>query len=138
MLSINPFYRQDTVNYFPSANPFSDQTTTISQQRRLANTGIRADISYVKGVNNIKVGGQYQQTFLKEGFQFGITDPAFNPLCLDSEGNPVEGAMCGEGTTPNAAFLPGLLPFDLTRGGSLFSFNGKATIKQAAVYRRTR
>src|SRR6185369_16028686 len=29
---------------------------------------------------------------------------------------------------------PGLLPFDLTRGGRLFAFNGRATIKQSAAY----
>ena len=134
VLSINPYYRQDQVDYFPSANPFSDQTTTIAQQRRLANAGIRGDLSYVKGVNNIKVGGQYQQTFLKEGFQFGITDAGFNPLCFDDAGGPVAGTTCDEGTTPNDAFLPGLLPFDLTRGGRLFAFNGRATIKQSAAY----
>ncbi|MEP7077208.1 MAG: TonB-dependent receptor [Acidobacteriota bacterium] len=134
VLSINPYYRQDQVNYFPSANPFSDQTTTIAQQRRLANAGIRGDLSYVKGMNNIKVGGQYQRTFLKEGFQFGLTDAGFNPLCFDDSGEPVGGTACGEGTTPNPDFLPGLLPFDLTRGGQLFAFNGRATIKQAAAY----
>src|SRR5262249_55549206 len=31
-------------------------------------------------------------------------------------------------------FLPGLLPFDLTRGGHLFTFNGHTDIKQEAVY----
>ncbi|MEP6848293.1 MAG: TonB-dependent receptor, partial [Acidobacteriota bacterium] len=134
VLSINPYYRQDQVSYFPSVNPFSDQTTTIAQRRRLANAGIRGDLSYVKGVNNIKVGGQYQRTFLKEGFQFGLTDAGFNPLCFDDSGDPVEGTECGKGTTPNPDFLPGLLPFDLTRGGSLFAFNGRATIKQAAAY----
>lgn len=134
VLSINPYFRQDRVNYFPSANPFSDQTTTIAQNRTLTNAGIRGDVSYVKGVNNIKIGGQYQQTFLKESFQFGLTDPDFNPLCFDDEGNPVAGTTCGEGTAPNPDFLPGLLQFDLTRGGQLFGFNGKATIRQAAVY----
>src|SRR5207237_2789467 len=37
ILTINPYYRLDIVNYFPSANPFSDETTTINQQRRLNN-----------------------------------------------------------------------------------------------------
>jgi len=115
VLSINPFYRVDQVNYYPSANPFSDQTTTIAQQRRLANYGFRADVSYVNGINNIKFGGQVQATHLSEGFQFGITDPDFN----DPE-------------SPN--FLPGLVPFDLTRGGHLFVFGGRKTIKQQAAY----
>lgn len=115
VLTVNPFYRRDVVEYSPSANPFSDQTVTTSQRRTLANTGIRADVSYVHGINNIKVGGQNQRTKLNEGFQFGITDPNFN-----------------DPASPD--FLPGLLPFDLTRGGHRFVFNGNATIKQQAAY----
>jgi hypothetical protein len=134
VLTINPYYRLDQINYFPSANPFADQTTTVSQQRRLANAGIRGDLAYVKGIHNIKVGGQFQHTFLNEAFQFGITDPGFNPPCFDEEGNPVGGTVCGESTTPNPDFLPGLLPFDLTRGGTQFTFHGRTDIKQEAAY----
>jgi hypothetical protein len=115
VLSINPFYRVDNVNFYPSSNPFDDQTATYNQHRRLANYGVRADVSYVHGVNNIKVGGQTTWTGLKEFFQFGITDPDFN--------DPA-----------NPDFLPGLLPFDLTRGGHLFTFTGNRTIKQQAAY----
>ena len=134
VLSVNPYYRNDQVNFYPSANPFADQTTTISQSRRLANAGVRGDISYVKGINNIKIGGQIQRTFLNEGFAFGITDPNFNAPCFDANGAPVGGTICSGGTTVNAGFLPGLLPFDLTRGGELFRFNGRATIRQEAAY----
>lgn len=134
VLSVNPFYRVDNVNYYPSADPFSDQTTTISQQRRLANYGVRGDVSYARGPHNIKVGGQVQWTALKEAFNFGITDPGFNPLCFDGNGDPVPGTICGDGTTPNPDYLPGLLSYDLTRGGQLFGFNGSRTIKQQAVY----
>lgn len=134
VLSINPFYRVDNVNYYPSADPFSDQTTTISQQRRLANYGVRGDVSYARGIHNIKVGGQVQWTALREAFNFGITDPGFNPLCFDGNGDPVPGTICGDGTTPNPDYLPGLLSYDLTRGGQLFGFNGSRTIKQQAVY----
>jgi hypothetical protein len=35
---------------------------------------------------------------------------------------------------PNAAFSPGLLPFDLTRGGRLFMFNGRSNINQQDVF----
>ncbi len=134
VLTVNPFYRLDQVNFYPSANPFSDQTTTISQQRRLANAGIKADVAYVKGINNIKVGGQFQHTLLNEGFQFGITDPNFNPLCLSFSGDPIPGTTCGAGTSQNADFIAGLLPYDLTRGGRLFTFNGRADIKQEALF----
>src|SRR5499426_1685753 len=104
-LAVNPYYRLDQVWYFPSADPLSDQTTTLSQQRRLTNTGLRADVAYTKGKHNAKFGAQVSHTFLTEAFQFGVTDPKFNDPASD-------------------AFLPGLLPFDLTRGGRMFIFNG--------------
>jgi hypothetical protein len=115
LLTINPYYRLEQIWYFPSANPFSDQTQTISQQRRLTNAGITADLAYNKGIHNIRAGVQASHTFLTEAFQFGITDLGFN-----------------DPTSPN--FLPGLLPFDLTRGGHLFTFNGHTDIKQEAAY----
>ena len=100
-LAVNPYYRLDQVWYFPSADPLSDQTTTLSQQRRLTNAGLRADVAYTKGKHNAKFGAQVSHTFLTEAFQFGVTDPDFNDPASD-------------------AFLPGLLPFDLTRGGRMF------------------
>jgi hypothetical protein len=115
LLTVNPFYRLDVVKYFPSADPFSDETQTISQSRRLNNVGIKADVAYNHGIHNVKAGIQVQHTFLTEGFQFGITDPAFNDP--SSEG-----------------FLPGLAPFDLTRGGHLFTFRGHTDVKQEAFY----
>jgi len=115
LVTLSSYYRLDQVWYFPSANPFSDQTQTISQQRRLTNAGISADIAYNKGRHNIRAGVQASHTFLTEAFQFGLTDPRFNDPASDS-------------------FLPGLAPFDLTRGGHLFTFNGHTDIKQEAVY----
>jgi outer membrane receptor for Fe3+-dicitrate len=115
LLTINPFYRLDVVKYFPSADPFSDETQTISQSRRLNNVGIKADVAYNHGIHNVKVGVQVMHTFLTEGFQFGITDPAFNDP--DSE-----------------SFIPALAPFDLTRGGNLFTFRGHTDVKQEAFY----
>lgn len=115
VLSINPYYRLDNVKYFASPNPFSDQTISFSESRRLNNAGIKADLSYVKGRHNAKFGVQFSHTFLTEGFQFGITDPDFNdPISPD--------------------FFPGLLPFDLTRGGHPFLFHGHTDIKQEALY----
>jgi hypothetical protein len=115
VLSVNPYYRIDNVKYFASPNPFSDQPITFSESRRLNNVGIKADLSYVKGKNNAKFGVQFSHTFLNEGFQFGITDPDFN-----------------DPASPD--FLPGLLPFDLTRGGTPFLFHGHTDIKQEALY----
>jgi hypothetical protein len=115
VLSINPYYRLDNLKYFNSPDPFSDQPVTFNQSRRLNNVGIKSDLSYVKGKHNAKFGVQFSHTFLTEGFQFGITDPEFN--------DPV---------SPD--FLPGLLPFDLTRGGSPFAFHGHTDIKQEALF----
>lgn len=115
VLSVNPYYRVDNVKYFASPDPFSDQPITFNQSRRLNNVGIKADVSYVKGINNAKFGVQLSHTFLTEGFQFGITDPGFN-----------------DPASPD--FEPGLLPFDLTRGGSPFAFHGHTDIKQEALY----
>jgi len=115
VLSINPYYRLDNVKYLASPNPFSDQTITFGESRRLNNTGVKADLSYVKGKNNAKFGVQLSHTFLTEGFNFGITDPDFN--------DPAD-----------PTFLPGLLPFDLTRRGKPFAFHGHTDIKQEALY----
>jgi hypothetical protein len=115
VLTINPYYRLDNVNYSASPNPFADQPITFSESRRLNNVGVKADVSYVKGRHNAKFGMQISHTFLTEGFQFGITDPNFN-----------------DPASPD--FLPGLLPFDLTRGGSPFAFHGHTDIKQEAFF----
>src|SRR5262249_43067476 len=57
----------------------------------------------------------YQQTFLDENDRLGIVDPAFN-----------------DPASPN--FNPILAPFDLTRGGALFTFRGHTDVKQLALY----
>ncbi len=140
LLTLTPFFRQDLVRYFPSRNVFSDRPATVGQQRRLTNFGLRAGLSYVRGIHNLKLGAQYVGYLLSENFSLAITDPAFNALC-SSAGAPVTGTapndprLCGAaGYEPNPAFQPGLLPYDLTRGGTLFRFRGSATIKQEGFY----
>ena len=61
VFTFGAFVRQDQFNYYPSANPFADftpglQTTTEAQSRRLTNAGARAELSYVKGISNLKAG----------------------------------------------------------------------------------
>ena len=58
--SLGAFVRRDHYNYYPSANPFADlspdlETETVSQDRTLTNVGLRSNVSYVKGINNVKV-----------------------------------------------------------------------------------
>jgi hypothetical protein len=91
LFTFGGFVRQDRFNYYPSANVFADGTglipggssATLNQQRKLTNAGLRSDVSYVKGKHNVKAGATFQHTFLKENFNFGITDPGFNPVCLN-------------------------------------------------------
>src|SRR6266702_1361553 len=82
VFTLGTFVRRDQFNYYPSGNPFADlapdlQQETLSQDRTLTNAGIRSDLSYVKGIHNLKAGVTYQQTFLNENNRFGIVDPTF-------------------------------------------------------------
>ena len=130
LLTVGAFVRHDRFNYYPSANVFADGTgvipggssATLNQDRKLTNAGIRSDVSYVKGANNIKVGGTFQHTFLTEQFNFGITDPNFLTSLGCPSGNPAPDPC---------AVLP---PFDLTRGGTLFPFRGHTDVKELALY----
>lgn len=142
LLSIYPFVRQDRIGYYPSADEFEDTPATIGQDRHLTNWGTRADLSYVKGSNSLKIGTELMQTRLVENFDFGITDPTFNVLCvspLSGVGAVAPGVMnasscAASGLAANPNFAPGLLPYDLTRGGTLFYFHGRGNINQEAVY----
>ena len=145
VFTLGAFVRQDQYNYYPSENSFADlgptslQTETVGQNRKLTNAGLRSDINYVKGNNNIKAGVTYEQTFLTENDTLGIVDPTLNAPCLDANGNPVQGftnpSQCATaGDQPNADFTAILLPYDLTRGGGLFAFNGHTDVKELALY----
>src|SRR5882757_6910267 len=87
------FVRRDGFNYYPSKNPLADlgpiQTQTISQNRTLLNAGIRSDYSVQTGRHNIKIGGLYQQTFLRERDPIGLIDSVSNSPCLDGDLNPI-------------------------------------------------
>jgi hypothetical protein len=150
LLTVNPYVRKDQVNYYPSADPFSDTPATQSQQRQLLNWGVKADIATTAGRHNIKYGIDLKQTRLLENFQFGITDATFNDPCINPDGSAAGDLkltspdQCIEaGFEPNVAsnpdvtgapFSTGLLPFDLTRSGRLFAFHATANISQYAGY----
>ena len=78
------------MNYYPSGDPFDDTPATIAQDRTLTNWGVKADVSYASGRHNLKVGTQLMQTRLHENFSFGMTDPFFNAVCVDNNGDPQE------------------------------------------------
>jgi hypothetical protein len=142
LLSINAFFRQDQVRYYPSNNLFNDSPATIAQARRLMNFGLKTDISYVRGIHSLKAGLQIMRTRLKESFNLGITDPMFNAVCVDADGNPLalpgvtDPAQCSDlGFAVNPSLQPALIPYDLTRGGMLFAFaGGPLNIDQFAAY----
>lgn len=141
LLTVNGWLRQDQVNYYPSADTFSDTPVTLAQQRRLMSLGGKADVSYSSGNHNVKFGAQIMQTRLAEAFTMGVTDPTFNPVCLTGAGDPVTdpglvnpNACANAGFQANPDVQPGLIPIDLTRGGSLFRFNDKGNINEYAFY----
>ena len=130
----------------------------MAQDRTLTNAGLRSDISYVKGIHNVKVGATYQQTLLDENTHFGIVDPLLNAPCLDASGAPVAGfndpSDCVGPNQPNVAsnpnattpFLSFLGCYDLTRPtpapadgcasstSALFPFLGHTDVKQLALF----
>ncbi|HZP22082.1 MAG TPA: TonB-dependent receptor [Terriglobales bacterium] len=158
LLNVSGYARRDSFNYYPSQDPFNDldspdlQRQTIAQQRTLLDAGALANITYTKGIHNLKAGVGYQQWFLDENDQLGIVDPTFNAPCITAGGVPVLGftnpAQCAGGgfqpntvSNPNASgsalypyFNPVLLPSDLTRGGTLFPFAGHGNIKELSMY----
>lgn len=180
VFTLGAFVRRDDYNYYPSGDPFADlgppslQRQSVGQNRTLTNAGLRSDISYSKGIHNIKAGVTYEQTFLNEDDTVGIVDPTFNAPCITavtpSAVNPFP-FVAAPGLTPadcpgtsgslqqNSAtnanapgsplspyfplafgfyptYNPVLAPYDLTRGGSLFPFNGHTDVKELALYIR--
>ena len=177
VFTLGGFVRHDDYNYYQSKDPFADlgppslQRQSVGQNRTLTNTGVRSDISYVKGVNNLKAGVTYEQTFLNENDTIGVVDPAYNAPCIIASGVaqfpyvPVAGlsdpSQCtgvnlpntlaeyktlgyvngqGQAYNPNPNFYPVfnaiLAPYDLTRGGGLFTFRGHTDVKELALYVR--
>jgi Carboxypeptidase regulatory-like domain/TonB-dependent Receptor Plug Domain len=143
LLTINPYVRRDQVNYYGSRDPFADTPVTLSQKRFLTNWGTKAHLTTIKGRHTLSLGTQIQQTRLAENFAMGVTDPAFNPVCLDSGGNslllpgvasPEQCTLINPANQANPGFLPGLLAFDLTRGGSPLHFHAVNAINQYAFY----
>ena len=142
VFNFGPSVRKDSYNYYPSNNPLADrgpanlQTSSISQARTLTDAGAHADITYSKGIHSAKAGILYSQTFLRENDSLGIVDPTYNAPCVDASGTPIAGygtSGCG-GNFTNPSYLPVLAPYDLTRGGDFFHFNGHTDVKEIGLY----
>ncbi len=126
LMTVGTFVRRDQFNYYPSANPLADfspiQSLTIGQDRSLTNAGVRSDLNYTRGIHNIKFGATYQHTFLNENDTMGIVDPRFVASFGCPNGHPAPDPC---------AVLPA---FDLTAGGSPFTFRGHTDVKELALY----
>ncbi|HKV39657.1 MAG TPA: TonB-dependent receptor, partial [Blastocatellia bacterium] len=161
VFTLGGFVRQDQYNYFPSRDPFADyapdlEVETANQNRKLANAGVRSDIAYVKGINNLKAGAVFQHTFITENDGFGIVDPTFNPVCFNADGSPnLNPAVTSQGQCggpldllgkANASFNPLVACIDFTRPtpdpsdgcsnstSMPFLFHGHSDIKEVAAY----
>lgn len=141
LLTVNPYVRKDQFIYYPSRNLLNDTPSTQSQSRQLMNYGVRSDLAISQGRHNVKIGIDLKQTRLAEQFGFGITDPTFNPVCHDLNGNAVTtasitnpGSCASLGYIENPHLQAGLVPFDLSRGGQLFQYRAAHNINQYAAY----
>ena len=142
LFTFGGYVRRDDYNYYPSADPFADfapalTAQTITQSRQLLNAGVRGDISYVKGIHNIKAGVTYQHWFLDENDKLGTVDPGFLGLFngLDSSGSPIPGTSCLDANgNPVGDPCSTLAGSDLTRGGSLYNFRGHTDVKELSLY----
>jgi hypothetical protein len=144
LFTLGAFVRKDQFGYFPSVNPFADGTgfipggssATLNQQRTLTNVGLRSDVSYVKGINNIKAGVTFEHTFLTENFSFGITNPAFNDPASPTF-QPVLGCYDLTRPVPGPAAAAAALALGQPCNplqSALFPFHGHTDIKQIAFY----
>ncbi len=119
VLTFGAYVRRDGYNYYPSNDRLNDlgpiQQESVSQQRSLTNAGVRSDVSFTAGRNTVKIGGVYNQTFLRENLQLGLVDPGLN-----DPASPTYNAV--------------LAPYDLTRGGGLYGWHGQTDVKQLSFY----
>jgi hypothetical protein len=139
LVDANGWLRRDRAEYAGSADPFADQSAALAQQRILTNAGVKGTVTYAAGGHTIKAGIQQTTTWLSERFQTGLTSATFNAPCITPAGNPSAETnlrsptdCATAGLIPNSDFLPALLSYDLTRGGSFFTFDGSARVAQWA------
>ncbi len=158
VLTFGAFARQDQYNYYPSRDPFADltpdlQLQTVGQNRTLTNLGLRANVSYSKGVHNLKIGATYMDTILTEKDNIGVVDPTLNAPCVNADGSPntnpllTDPAGCTRVLQANPNFVPLLGCYDLTRPGPLpssdgcpnstsgpYNYYGHANIRELALF----
>lgn len=102
---MNYSVRTSASRLFSSAG---DTPVTASQDRRLTTVTLKHRYSTIRGRQTIRAGLDIQRFPMQEQFSFGVTDPAFNDPASES-------------------YIPTLLPYDLSRGGTLFQFFERGT-----------
>jgi Carboxypeptidase regulatory-like domain/TonB-dependent Receptor Plug Domain len=146
VFNLTTYIRRDQYHYYPSNNPLADrgpenlQTSSIAQDRTLANAGAQANVSCVHKAHTLKIGAEYDSTFLRENDSLGVVDPIY-PLsapCVDSTGNPLPGysdpSQCVGAASPNPNYIAALAPYDFTRGGAYYHYAGQADIKILGLF----
>jgi hypothetical protein len=98
-------YRSAIAELFGSAG---DTPVTAAQARHLTTVTLATRWNRHEGAQTIRAGFDYQHFPVSENFSFGITHPAFNSPDSD-------------------AYIPTLAAHDLSRGGRLFHYSGKAS-----------
>ncbi len=100
---------------FKLTSSAQDTPVIADSNRSLNNYGLSPSFTWTSSRNDLKIGANLKQYPIREHFSFGITDPTLND--------------------PNAdGYNPNLAPYDLTRGGTLFTFDGRRTGSYYAVY----
>jgi hypothetical protein len=160
VLNLGGFVRRDEYNYYPSGNPLADrgpanlQTSSIAQNRSLTNAAVHSDLTYAKGIHNIKAGAQYGQTFLRENDSLGVVDPTYNSPCVTSFTDPTPepgfadpsqcagaGFYSNDPLAINSSGNPGtfnsvLAHYDITRfgPGAFYNFTGHTDVKELGLF----
>jgi hypothetical protein len=113
VLDTTVFARNNRYTYYGSPN---DPSLITNSKRSLDNYGIQPVLTIqAGGANEIKTGAVLKLYPIKEHFSFGSTDPNLNDPSSDG-------------------YNPNLAPYDLTRGGSPFVFDGDRTITYVAGF----
>jgi hypothetical protein len=112
VLELDGFARLSSFRLDPSQ---FDTPVEASSRRSLDNYGVAPSVTLVTGVHEIKVGGEVKQFPIDERFAFGLTDPTLN-----------------DPSSPD--YNPALAPYDLTRGGTLFTLHASRTGVYYAAY----
>lgn len=105
-------FRTSRAHLLPSAG---DTPVTASQFRTLSTLTLATRFTRVAGAHSVRLGADLQRFPVREQFTLGITHPDFN-------------------SPADSGFNPALLPYDLTRGGTRFQFDARATGSLASAF----